>query len=69
MNGTSNLSGFLRADPRDVGCAETFSLIDRYLERQLSHGDAAEHYPGITAHLAVCGPCSQDYHGLHALVA
>ncbi len=26
--------------------------------------DAAGRYPGVAAHLAACGPCSQDFAGL-----
>ena len=29
---------------------------------------AAERYPGVAAHLAACGPCSEDFAGLLAAV-
>jgi RNA polymerase sigma-70 factor (ECF subfamily) len=40
-----------------------------YVERQLRQSGPAEPDPGITAHLAICGPCSEDYHGLRALLS
>jgi hypothetical protein len=69
MKGISNLNRFLRTDPGDAGCERTFSLIDLYVERELAHGDAAERYPGIAAHLETCGPCAEDYNGLRTLLA
>lgn len=64
MNRWGSLERFLRTDPADAGCAETFELLDRYVERQLAHGDAARRYPGIAAHLSNCNPCVQDFEGL-----
>jgi len=64
MSSWQSLERFLRTDPLDAGCAETFELLDRYVERQLAFGDAATRYPGIAAHLASCNPCVQDYEGL-----
>ncbi|MGH9056202.1 MAG: hypothetical protein ACRDYY_10145 [Acidimicrobiales bacterium] len=56
-------------DPADAGCAETFEMLDRYVERQLAYGDAAERYPGIAAHLSICHPCVEDYEGLLAAIS
>lgn len=69
MTGISNLDRFLRTDPDDAGCERTFALIHLYIERELAHGDAADHYPRIAAHLAICSPCAEDYLGLRALLA
>jgi hypothetical protein len=69
MEGRSALERFLHTDPRDAGCEETFELLDQYVERQLEHGDAAEHFSGIHAHLQVCGPCVDDVEGLLAALA
>lgn len=63
-----SLERFLRTDPADAGCAETFELLDRYVERQLAHGDAALRYPEIAAHLSSCNPCVQDFEGLIAAI-
>jgi hypothetical protein len=30
--------------------------------------DAAARYPGVAAHLAACGPCDEDFHGLLAAI-
>jgi hypothetical protein len=59
----------LKTDPQDAGCAETFELLDRYVERELSHGDAEARYPGIAAHLSTCNPCVEDFEGLLAAIA
>lgn len=69
MTSWESLERFLRTDPLDAGCAETFELLDRYVERQLAYGDAATHYPEIAAHLAGCNPCVQDFEGLLAAIS
>jgi hypothetical protein len=63
------LERFLKTDPLDAGCAKTFELLDRYVERELAHRDAAERYPAIAAHLSSCNPCVQDFEGLLAALA
>jgi len=68
MTSWGSLERFLTTDPSDAGCAETFELLDRYVERQLSHGDAAIYYPEIAAHLASCTPCVEDFEGLLAAI-
>jgi hypothetical protein len=62
------LRRFLATDPSDAGCAETFELLDRYVERQLAYGDAASYYPEVAVHLAGCTPCVQDFDGLLAAI-
>jgi hypothetical protein len=69
MSSWDALEKFLRTDPLDAGCAETFELLDRYVERQLAYGDAAAHYPGIAAHLSNCNPCVEDFEGLIAAIS
>lgn len=68
MSNWGSLERFLRTDRADAGCAETFELLDRYVERQLAYGDAAERYPEIAAHLAACNPCVEDFEGLLAAI-
>ncbi len=68
MNGWSALDAFLRTDPRDVGCAEAMELLHVYVEQVAADASAAQRYPGIAAHLAACGPCSEDFDGLLAVV-
>ena len=70
MNGWSALDRFLRADPRDVGCAEAMDLLHVYAD--LAGADAtaaAQRYPGIAVHLRACGPCGEDFDGLLAAVS
>jgi hypothetical protein len=69
VRGWESLERFLRTDRSDAGCGETFEMLDRYVERQLAHGDAATAYPEIAAHLSACNPCIQDYEGLLAAVS
>jgi hypothetical protein len=69
MSSWESLKRFLRTDPLDAGCRETFQLLDRYVERQLTHGDAATRYPEIAAHLSSCNPCVQDFEGLLAAIS
>lgn len=68
MSGLANLKHFLRTDPADAGCEETFALLHLYVERELEHGDATDQHPRVAAHLAFCGPCQEDYRGLLSLL-
>jgi hypothetical protein len=69
MKSWPSLERFLKTDPQDAGCAESFEQLDRYVERELAHGDAASRYPGIAAHLSTCNPCVDDFEGLLAAIA
>jgi hypothetical protein len=66
VTGWESLRRFLDTDPADAGCAETFRLLDRYVERELARGDATLAFPRLAAHLNVCGPCAEDVRGLLA---
>jgi hypothetical protein len=69
VNGWQALDDFLRTDPRDVGCDEAMAMLHVYVELAARDPDATtRRYPGIAAHLAACGPCSEDFHGLLAAV-
>jgi hypothetical protein len=68
MNAWTALDRFLRTDPRDVGCAEAMDLLHVYAELAAADASAAQRYPGITAHLAACGPCGEDFDGLLAAI-
>jgi len=63
------LERFLRTDPLDAGCAETFDLLDRYVEREIAYRDAAARFPEVAAHLSGCNPCVQDFEGLLSMIA
>ena len=62
------LRALLTTDPRDVGCEETWQLIDVYAELVLAGHDPDRSFPGITAHLDGCDPCGEDYRGLLSLM-
>ncbi|MDX6357241.1 MAG: hypothetical protein QOH37_295 [Nocardioidaceae bacterium] len=70
MTTESPLGRFLRTDPRDVGCDEAWDLIHVYAELVAAGVDPEQRFPGVTAHLASCGPCADDFSGLlHGLQA
>jgi anti-sigma factor RsiW len=52
----------------ELGCDECFDELDRYVEVDLSGGDADAAVPGLRAHLAGCPACREDYESLRALV-
>jgi hypothetical protein len=70
MTDWSALDRFLATDPRDVGCEQAMELLHVYVElvHDRAAGVAADSYPGIAAHLAACGPCGEDFHGLLAAI-
>jgi hypothetical protein len=72
MTGWSALDRFLATDPRDVGCEQAMQMLHTYVELVLDDTTgqyASQRYPGIAAHLAACGPCGEDFHGLLAAVS
>lgn len=68
MDSWRALDRFLRTDPADVGCGETMKMLHVYVDLVAADRDAARYYPGIAAHQAACGPCSEDFRGLLAAV-
>jgi hypothetical protein len=65
--GWDALDRFLQTDPRDVGCEQALRILHIYVEAVLddeSGNEVARRYPGVTAHLLSCGPCTEDYEGL-----
>jgi hypothetical protein len=68
MNGWPTLDRFLRADPRDVGCAEAMEILHVYVDLVAAGQPAEQRYPGIAAHLRACGPCGEDFEALLAAV-
>jgi len=55
---------FLRTDPLDVGCDKAWEVVHMYAELVVAGHDPERRFPGVTAHLASCGPCDDDFHGL-----
>lgn len=68
MKARQRLERFLAADPADVGCQEAMEVLHIYVDLVDTGQDAARLYPGVAAHLAVCGPCGDDFAGLLAAV-
>jgi hypothetical protein len=68
VNDWSALDRFLQTDPWDVGCEQAMEMLHIYVELVAADAEAAEHYPGIAAHLRACGPCAEDFEGLLAAV-
>lgn len=66
MSGRTALDRFLNPSPGDIGCAETMELLHVYVDLVLAGLDPEPRYPGVAAHLRVCGPCSRDFEGLLA---
>jgi hypothetical protein len=60
----SALDRFLRTDPRDVGCDAAWQVVHVYAELVVAGEDPEQQFPGVTAHLASCGPCAEDFRGL-----
>jgi hypothetical protein len=53
--------------PRHVGCARAIEILHVYVYVDaVAAGGGAERFAGVAAHLAACGPCGDDFHGLLA---
>jgi hypothetical protein len=63
------LEQFVTVDPRDVGCEQTMSLLDVYVDTVLAGMEAELAMPGVAAHLRSCVPCVTDFDGLLAAAA
>ena len=68
MNGWDALDALLSVDPRDVGCDAAMAAMAVYADVVLAGGDPETTHPGVTAHLAACGPCAVDLAGLLAAI-
>jgi hypothetical protein len=68
VNDRTALDRFLHTDPHDVGCEQATELLHVYVDLLAADIAAGERYPGVAAHLAACGPCSEDFAGLLAAV-
>jgi hypothetical protein len=66
MTEWSALDRFLQTDPSDVGCEQAMAILHVYVEMVAGGRDAERRYPGVAVHLAACGPCGEDFHGLLA---
>jgi hypothetical protein len=68
MSDWTNVDRFLRTDPRDVGCEQAMEILHIYVEAVARGSGDTERFAGVAAHLAACGPCSEDFRGLLAAV-
>jgi hypothetical protein len=56
------------AEP-ELGCAECFDQLDRYVELELAGAQADQTIPGMRAHFEGCPACREEYLSLRALAA
>ncbi|MCC6298335.1 MAG: hypothetical protein IT314_03495 [Anaerolineales bacterium] len=60
--------GFLRVleevRAEDLDCAEIFSKLDEYVEREVDKKDAAQLMPLVREHLDICSECAEEYEAL-----
>jgi hypothetical protein len=68
VNGWSALDRFLRTDPRDVGCEQAMEMLHLDADLGPTGAPTEQRYPGIAAHLRICGPCGEDFEGLLAAI-
>ena len=48
----------------EISCAELFTRLDEYVEREVDQKDAAYIMPVIREHLDVCPECCEEYEAL-----
>jgi hypothetical protein len=48
----------------EVSCAELYTKLDQYVEREVNKKDAALLMPVIREHLDVCPECCEEYEAL-----
>jgi hypothetical protein len=53
----------------ELGCAECFEELDRYMELELRGADADAAVPGMRPHLDGCPACAEEHASLRELVA
>jgi len=56
----------LSTRPDEVGCAECFEQLDRFVEMVLAGKNAAEAMPLVQDHLDRCADCRQEFEALLA---
>ncbi|MGV1047165.1 MAG: hypothetical protein ACOYD4_01385 [Solirubrobacterales bacterium] len=52
----------------ELGCEECFAELDRYVELAIAGERAEERVPGMSAHLAGCPACAEEYRSLRDLL-
>lgn len=54
---------------RELTCEECFEQLDRYAELEVAGEPADARVPGMSAHLAGCPACAEDFASLRDLIA
>jgi hypothetical protein len=62
------LAGLLGPSGPELTCEQCFEQLDRYVEIDLTGGDADGAVPGMRAHLEGCPACREDRDSLAALL-
>jgi hypothetical protein len=52
----------------EIGCDECFEQLDRYVDVEVTGGNADAAFPGLRAHLDGCPACREEHESLLALV-
>jgi hypothetical protein len=65
MNET--IGKLIDTDLLDPGCEASAAVLHRYVERELSGGDAASQMPEEASHLRSCDACRYDFESLIAV--
>lgn len=63
-NRFDDLDALLRSAPGDAGCTAGESILDVYVDLELSGQDPAKTFPGTAIHLSACPGCASDHDGL-----
>jgi hypothetical protein len=58
--------GIMTTPPDEIGCAECFEQIDRFVEMKLAGKNAAEALPLVQDHLERCDDCREEFEALQA---
>ena len=58
--------GIMTTRPDEIGCAECFEQMDRFVEMELAGKNAAQAMPLVRDHLDRCGNCREEFEALLA---
>ena len=65
---TTPLGRLLGPGQPEVTCEVCFAELDRYVDLELTGGDANTTVPGMAAHLRGCPACAEEHTSLTALL-
>ena len=58
--------GIMTTRDDEIGCAECFEQVDRFVEMKLAGKNAAQAMPLVQDHLDRCGNCREEFEALLA---